>query len=164
MLKSLVSHKVPNQKIADVLEFAFDFFIDKKSIVLNTQETSNQESEINNLCKDETLKINENQNKENKENKVNLPQSLRETKKQCDKKRNYIPVKTKQELFQRSGGCCEYISESGVKCHSQFKLQIYHIQTITFSGSNKIENLRHLCSSHNLHAASQMGIGYETVR
>ena len=106
-----------------------------------------------------------------------LPQRLMETqpvykkvvfktkvdKNQCDKKRVYIPVKTKQLLYQRSDGCCEFISESGVKCQSRFKLQIDHLQPIALLGNSEIENLRHLCSNHNLLAASQMGIGYETV-
>ena len=171
LLKSLVSHKVPEQKLADVLELALDFFIEKKSVVskklessskeLSTSESSKQESIIKDVSQDESFKKNENQNKMNIRN---LSQCLMETQKQCSKKRSYIPVKIKQKLFQRSGGCCENISESGVKCHSRFKLQIDHLHPLAFSGSNTIENLRHLCSSHNLLAASQMGIGFETVQ
>ena len=170
MLKSLVSHKVPEQKLADVLELALDFFIEKKSVVSKAKESSTNKLATKELSKNdlskkhlsqvESFKKNENQNEVNV---GNLSQRLMETQMQCSKKRSYIPVKIKQKLFQRSGGCCEYISESGAKCHSRFKMQIDHLHPLAFSGRNNIENLRHLCSSHNLLAASQMGIGFETV-
>lgn len=76
--------------------------------------------------------------------------------------KRYIPTSVKQALFKRSNGCCEFISKAGIRCQSRYKLQVDHFQ-VPFSqgGENSLENCKLLCSSHNLHRASLVGVGFE---
>jgi hypothetical protein len=63
----------------------------------------------------------------------------------------YIPREFRRILYSRSGGQCEFVSEiSGERCRSRSRLQIDHIRPMAFDGGTDIENLRHLCASHNL--------------
>lgn len=74
--------------------------------------------------------------------------------------RGYLPVGLRRELFKKAQFSCEYIeSKTGKKCQSSYQLQIDHRIPIALGGSDRIENLRVLCRTHNLAAARKMGIG-----
>ncbi|OYZ23873.1 MAG: hypothetical protein B7Y39_03165 [Bdellovibrio sp. 28-41-41] len=63
--------------------------------------------------------------------------------------RQAIPVNVQRQIFRRDQ-CCQYKDKhSGKQCGSTWRLEIDHIQPIWSGGSNKLENLRVLCASHN---------------
>ena len=71
----------------------------------------------------------------------------------------YIPQKLKTELFQKAGGCCQYVdSETGRRCESRAYLQVDHRTPVVFGGTAHSENLRILCAVHNQYEAWWMGI------
>lgn len=75
------------------------------------------------------------------------------------RKRGHIKVTTKRSLLVTAGYCCEYQNQNtGIKCGSKYQLQMDHIQPIACGGKDEKANLRVLCRTHNLLAASKMGL------
>ena len=64
-------------------------------------------------------------------------------------KTSFVPVNLKKFIFQRDK-CCQYREpHSGRKCGSHYFLEVDHIQPKWSGGSDRVENLRLLCGSHN---------------
>lgn len=63
-------------------------------------------------------------------------------------KTRYIPSVIKNEIYWRDKGKCQ-------NCGGKYALQVDHIKPYATGGENKIENLRLLCRSCNLHAGIQ---------
>lgn len=61
----------------------------------------------------------------------------------------FISQLTKRKVFQRSGGCCEYISENGRRCNSKHRLEWDHIIPWSQGGGNDETSLRVYCRTHN---------------
>ena len=69
----------------------------------------------------------------------------------------YIPIPTRQKIWQRSNGQCEYQSATtNIKCTSRQALQIDHRQPLALGGPTTFQNLRHLCADHNRHEAAKL--------
>ncbi|MNK90091.1 hypothetical protein D3C87_1101320 [compost metagenome] len=67
-----------------------------------------------------------------------------------EKQRKAIPITVQRQLWKRANACCEHIdTNSKVKCASKFALETDHIISLALGGSNKADNLRLLCRSHN---------------
>jgi hypothetical protein len=65
-------------------------------------------------------------------------------------KRKAIPQKTKQLVWQRDQGKCQFQgSESQQPCGSTYFLEIDHIKRVRHGGSNDPVNLQLLCRNHN---------------
>jgi hypothetical protein len=65
-------------------------------------------------------------------------------------KNRYIPIKIKQEVYSRDGGCCSYkSSQTKIKCQSKHLLQYDHIRPLAFGGQTTVDNLRLLCFQHH---------------
>jgi hypothetical protein len=73
--------------------------------------------------------------------------------------RKSIKITTRRALNQKANNCCEFVSpQTGKVCGGTYQLQIDHRVPLALGGSNKIENLRVLCRTHNLSEARKMGI------
>ena len=133
LVQSLLSHMIPDQNLASVVEFLLDQNLNKNSF---TKEIMTRSFKLS-------------------------PKEINQEKSNSNKQR-YIPLSVKQALFKRSKGSCEFVSKAGVRCQNRYKLQIDHYE-VPFSqgGENSIENCKLLCSNHNLHRASLAGIGFE---
>jgi hypothetical protein len=71
-----------------------------------------------------------------------------------------IAAAVKHQVWLRDDGRCTWVSEEGRRCQARHYLQIDHITMVCLGGSNDVDNLRLLCSSHNrlayaLHEASR---------
>ena len=71
-------------------------------------------------------------------------------------KRSYIPLPLKRKLYAEAQGCCQYESSNGVRCGSQFQIQLDHVTPVFWGGDSSPKNLRLLCRTHNLLVAQQM--------
>jgi len=71
----------------------------------------------------------------------------------------FVPIDLKRAIFKRSGGQCEYTDPKTKKrCQCKYRIQIDHVYPYALGGKTKLQNLRHLCQTHNLHAAKRWGL------
>lgn len=74
------------------------------------------------------------------------------------RKRSPIKITERRGLLHTANYCCEYVHrETNKRCESTYQLQIDHKIPIAHGGTNARGNLRVLCRTHNLLAASQWG-------
>jgi hypothetical protein len=74
------------------------------------------------------------------------------------RKRSPIKTTERRRLLVKADYRCEYVNrETNKRCQSTYQLQIDHEIPIARGGTNAPENLRVLCRTHNLLAASQWG-------
>jgi len=66
----------------------------------------------------------------------------------------YIPKAIRQEIWNRSGGQCEYHDpHTNKRCVSRFRLEFEHCEPFAWGGKSSLENLLHYCRMHNQIAA-----------
>jgi 5-methylcytosine-specific restriction endonuclease McrA len=68
----------------------------------------------------------------------------------------YIPVWLRDEVLKRDNYQCTYLGYQGHKCGCPIGLEIDHIVPFARGGKTEIENLRVLCSTHNLLAGMKV--------
>ncbi len=69
----------------------------------------------------------------------------------------YVSVDTKNAVRLRSENQCEYVdSNSKRKCEEKMGLQFDHILPKSRGGAEELENIRHLCKTHNLYEATKI--------
>ena len=64
--------------------------------------------------------------------------------------RRYVTGPLRDEILERDGHACTYVSPEGVKCGSKVGLQIDHITPWACGGRTEAGNLRTVCQAHNL--------------
>jgi hypothetical protein len=67
-----------------------------------------------------------------------------------------IPAHVKRAAWQRAGGRCEFVLESGERCDCTRKLEFDHITPLALGGTSTLENVRVVCRQHNLLAARRV--------
>jgi 5-methylcytosine-specific restriction endonuclease McrA len=67
-----------------------------------------------------------------------------------------VPAPEKRAVWQRAGGRCEFVLESGERCDCTRKLELDHIVPLALGGASTVENLRLACRPHNLLAARRV--------
>ena len=64
--------------------------------------------------------------------------------------RRFIGAAQRDEILQRDGHCCSYVSPDGTQCGSRLGLEIDHIIPWACGGRSDPGNLRTVCKTHNL--------------
>jgi hypothetical protein len=64
-----------------------------------------------------------------------------------------IPAAVKRAVWERDGGRCTFVSESGRRCQERARLELDHIEPVARGGESTVENVRLACRSHNQYAA-----------
>ncbi len=68
----------------------------------------------------------------------------------------YIPTTLKAVLWKRDQGSCSYVNPTTKeRCNSTHFLHVDHIHPLALGGRTELENLRLLCSRHNLDRAEK---------
>ena len=69
----------------------------------------------------------------------------------------YVSVKVRASIRNRSKDQCEYVEPiTNYRCESKSGLQFDHILPHAIGGTSELHNIRHLCRTHNLLAATQV--------
>ncbi len=70
--------------------------------------------------------------------------------KSAKKSSRHIPAATKNFVWHRDQGCCQFRDlQTQKKCGSKFQVQLDHIHPFRHLGDHSAENLRLLCGKHN---------------
>jgi 5-methylcytosine-specific restriction endonuclease McrA len=67
----------------------------------------------------------------------------------------HIPAAVQRAVWERDGGRCTFLSDTGHRCSTRTRLEFDHVQEIARGGKSTASNLRLLCRAHNQYAAEQ---------
>jgi 5-methylcytosine-specific restriction endonuclease McrA len=79
----------------------------------------------------------------------NRPHHVRDKRKRSRR----IPAAVRRAVWQRDGGQCSFIDDSGRRCTERHWLEIDHVVAHARGGPSTLENCRLLCRGHNMHRA-----------
>jgi 5-methylcytosine-specific restriction endonuclease McrA len=73
----------------------------------------------------------------------------------------HIPTLVKHAVWQRDGGRCTFVSETGQRCPARTMLEYDHVDPIARGGRATVAGLRLLCRAHNQYEAERVfGAGF----
>jgi 5-methylcytosine-specific restriction endonuclease McrA len=75
----------------------------------------------------------------------------------------HVPAALRRAVFERDGGRCAFVSDTGRRCTSRHALEYDHVEPIALGGTTTLENLRLLCPAHNQSEAMRR-LGADLVR
>jgi len=67
----------------------------------------------------------------------------------------HIPAQVKRAVWERDGGRCSFVSESGHRCEARDRLEFDHVLEVARGGTATVEGIRLLCRAHNQYAAER---------
>ena len=66
-----------------------------------------------------------------------------------------IPAQVRREVWERDGGKCTFVSESGRRCCARTQLEYDHIDEVARGGEATTDRMRLRCRAHNQYTAEQ---------
>ncbi|HXS83322.1 MAG TPA: hypothetical protein VN896_11455, partial [Methylomirabilota bacterium] len=73
----------------------------------------------------------------------------------------HVPAHVKRSVWQRDGGQCTFVSESGRRCEARRGLEFDHVKEYARGGEATVDGIRLRCRGHNQHTAEQTyGAGF----
>src|SRR5436309_2996186 len=67
--------------------------------------------------------------------------------------RRTIPAEVKRTVWERDGGQCTFVSDTGRRCPARTRLEFDHADPVARGGAATVERMRLLCRAHNQYAA-----------
>ena len=64
-----------------------------------------------------------------------------------------IPAHVKGTVWERDGGQCTFVAESGHRCESRKRLEFDHVDPVSIGGEATVDNVRLRCRAHNQYEA-----------
>ena len=61
----------------------------------------------------------------------------------------HIPADVKRAVWERDGGRCTFMSESGHRCEARTRLEYDHVEAVAQGGHATVQGLRLRCRAHN---------------
>jgi 5-methylcytosine-specific restriction endonuclease McrA len=74
-----------------------------------------------------------------------------------------IPAPIKRAVWERDGGQCTFVSETGRRCPARTLLEFDHVDPVARGGRATVERMRLRCRAHNQYAAERT-FGIEFIR
>jgi 5-methylcytosine-specific restriction endonuclease McrA len=74
-----------------------------------------------------------------------------------------IPAHVRRAVWERDGGQCTFVSESGRRCEARKPLEFDHTHEVARGGESTVDNLRLRCRAHNQYTAERT-FGSEFMR
>ena len=73
----------------------------------------------------------------------------------------HIPAEVKRTVWERDGGRCTFVSDTGQRCPARTRLEYDHADPVARGGEATVENARLRCRAHNEYAAEcTFGTGF----
>jgi hypothetical protein len=157
--KELLSHKIPNGSMAEVITYLAAYFVERNDPLLEkpsvrcqvrpntknnrTEKSVQLDAATNDSNSSNSVPLND---KQSKSDQLKLDQSkLTDV---ASKRR--VTIKERNEVIRAAGGRCEYVDlVTGRRCDNRVRVEADHIRMRVFGGTNNRENLRCLCRVHN---------------
>jgi 5-methylcytosine-specific restriction endonuclease McrA len=67
----------------------------------------------------------------------------------------HVPASVRRQVWARDGGRCTFVAEDGRRCECRWQLELDHVDEAAQGGPPTVENLRIRCRRHNLFHAEQ---------
>jgi len=67
----------------------------------------------------------------------------------------HIPAHVKRTVWQRDGGQCTFVNETGRRCPARTRLEFDHVEEVARGGRATVEGIRLRCRAHNQYAAER---------
>ena len=68
----------------------------------------------------------------------------------------HIPAEIRRAVYQRAGGRCEFVDDSGRRCMEGGGLEFDHVDGFARTHIHSVDAIRLVCRGHNAHAAEQL--------
>ncbi|HYM81994.1 MAG TPA: hypothetical protein VEY91_11380 [Candidatus Limnocylindria bacterium] len=82
-------------------------------------------------------------------------------KRRATRGRRHIPADVKRTVWQRDGGQCTFVSDTGRRCVARTLLEFDHIDPVARGGQATVERMRLRCRAHNHYEAEcTFGAGF----
>ena len=92
---------------------------------------------------------------------LRVARSLKTREASPSKNPRHIPKRVKSTVWERDGGQCTFVGNTGHRCGTNSYLQFDHIEPVARGGTSTVENLRLRCRAHNqLEAERALGTGF----
>jgi hypothetical protein len=76
-------------------------------------------------------------------------------------KGRYVPAEVRRTVWERDGGQCTFVSESGKRCEARTRLEFDHIDPVARGGQATVDRIRLRCRAHNQYEAEcTFGVGF----
>ena len=75
----------------------------------------------------------------------------------------HIPAQVKRAVWERDGGQCTFVSETGHRCAARTRLEFDHIVEVARGGEATVAGIRLRCRAHNQYGA-ECAFGAEFMR
>jgi len=73
----------------------------------------------------------------------------------------HIPAEVKRQVWERDGGRCTFVSETGRRCPATSRLEFDHLDPVARGGRATAERMQLRCRAHNQYAAEcAFGVGF----
>jgi hypothetical protein len=172
-LMAKMSHKVPSQKLEDLLLYWANVKEKKEAKITSTVEVKTKDSstaavvvksETNSTATAAANDTARRRSRSGQNEKITNKFSNQRYASSARNKRIYFSIAIKRQLQEQSQNQCEYISKlTGKRCESKHFLETDHKIPLVLKGSNALENLRKLCRAHNQQAAKEWGVARRIV-
>jgi 5-methylcytosine-specific restriction endonuclease McrA len=153
--RDLMSHRNPSGELAQILESALDFLVEKLERQRFAQ-TKRPHFAGKRPMKPAVVAQHEGtprpQWAENEEARLRRGKSARVA---SAARRQHIPNEVRRAVAKRDGEQCTYVDLEGRRCSSRAFLQLHHEHAHALGGPSTLENLRLLCGAHNRLLAEQ---------
>ena len=74
----------------------------------------------------------------------------------------HIPAAVRRAVYERDGGRCRYVDDTGRRCPERDRLEYHHRHPFGMGGDHGLSNIRLMCRAHNVHLA-EYDYGRETM-
>jgi hypothetical protein len=162
--KELLSHKIPNGSMAEIMTYLAAYFVERNDPLLekssNRQRTRRSNSvkasatqtrpdiEAKNGRTSEKSARSDSFMQSNSTQSRSMPSNSAQSTAVASKRR--VTIKTRKEVIREADGRCEYVDPvTGKRCDNRIRVEADHIRMRVFGGSHNRENLRCLCRVHN---------------